>query len=90
MATVKTAISLDHELFERVEKLAFEENRSRSAVFADAITKYIAMHEAAQLARSYDDFYKNYEQTDEDKMILEGIRRSAAEVIAMNSDGEEW
>ncbi len=41
---MKTAVSIPNDLFEKVERLVRQEKRSRSAVFAAALTEYVARH----------------------------------------------
>lgn len=41
---MKTAISLPDELFEQAERLASRMNKSRSQVYAAALTEYVARH----------------------------------------------
>ena len=90
MATVKTAISIDRDLYDQIDRLAVERHSSRSSVLSEAARNYIELQNAVKLARSYNEFYKDYEPTEEDRQILEGIRRSAARVVAMTTDGDEW
>lgn len=59
MANVKTAISIDKELFEKVDNLAHELNTSRSRVFTVAATEFIQRHKNQKLLlainAAYDD-----------------------------------
>jgi len=41
---MKTAVSIPDELFEKVERLARREGRSRSEVFSAALAEYVARH----------------------------------------------
>ncbi|RPI78874.1 MAG: ribbon-helix-helix domain-containing protein [Desulfobacteraceae bacterium] len=56
---VKTAISLDDELFQKIEAISKELQISRSRLFALAVQEFIAHHENLQLLHSinlaYDD-----------------------------------
>ena len=56
---VKTAVSLPNELFERAERLAQRLGRSRSALYAEALTAYLGSLEGedevtAALDAAYD------------------------------------
>ncbi|HXH95306.1 MAG TPA: ribbon-helix-helix protein, CopG family [Thermoanaerobaculia bacterium] len=41
---MKTAVSIPDEVFEKVERLARREKRSRSEVFSAALREYVARH----------------------------------------------
>jgi metal-responsive CopG/Arc/MetJ family transcriptional regulator len=41
---MKTAVSIPDDVFEKVEKLARRERRSRSEVFSAALREYVARH----------------------------------------------
>ena len=41
---MKTAVSIPDEVFEKVERLARREKRSRSEVFSTALREYVARH----------------------------------------------
>ena len=41
---MKTAVSIPHDIFERAERLASQERRSRSDVYAAALDEYLARH----------------------------------------------
>ena len=41
---MKTAVSIPDEIFEKVERLAEREGRSRNEVYAAALRKYVARH----------------------------------------------
>jgi hypothetical protein len=45
MPNVKTAISLDSELFHQAERLAEELNLTRSGLYASALAEYLARHQ---------------------------------------------
>ncbi len=63
---VKTAISLNDSLFEKVESLTQELNMSRSRLFAIAVQEFIERHETrrmmAAINEAYDDFPDEEEQ----------------------------
>ena len=41
---MKTAVSIPDDIFERAERMALREQRSRSAVYAAALDEYLARH----------------------------------------------
>ena len=41
---MKTAVSIPDDIFERAERLASQEQRSRSEVYATALDEYLARH----------------------------------------------
>ena len=41
---MRIAVSIPNDLFERIERLRRQERRSRSEVFAAALTEYVARH----------------------------------------------
>ena len=41
---MKTAVSIPDEIFERAERLAKRNRRSRSELYADALDEYVARH----------------------------------------------
>ena len=44
LRALKTAVSIPDEIFEKVERLAKREQRSRSAVYSAALREYVARH----------------------------------------------
>ena len=71
MATVKTAISLDQELFAQVEELASSLKVSRSRVFALAAEDFVRRRLNAQITRQLNEAYSD-EAREED---LETVRQ---------------
>ena len=74
MPTVKTAISLDQNLFEKVNHFAEELHVSRSRLFALAIEDYMKSKEnqmlLEQLNTAYSDFPDEEENIKHKQMIL--------------------
>ncbi|MDQ7825176.1 MAG: ribbon-helix-helix protein, CopG family [Candidatus Eremiobacteraeota bacterium] len=66
MATIKTAISIEKDLFTRVEELAQVMHVSRSKVFQEALLAYLEKYEnqqlLAELNRAYADSTTTAEQ----------------------------
>ena len=60
MASIKTAISIDKPLFEKVDDLAQELNTSRSRIFALAASEFVQRYKNLKLLeainKAYDDF----------------------------------
>lgn len=51
---MKTAVSIPDEVFEKVERLARRAGRSRSEVFAAALTEYVARHAPDEVTEAMD------------------------------------
>ncbi len=72
MSYVKTAISIDRSLFEKINDLANEMNTSRSRVFALAAEEFIQRHKNKELLNAinsaYDDVRDENESTFKSKM----------------------
>ena len=80
MATVKTAISIQESLFDRVNDLAEELQIPRSQVFALAVEEFIRQHENRgifeALNEAYDDAPDPAEET-----LREGMRRRQRQLV---------
>jgi metal-responsive CopG/Arc/MetJ family transcriptional regulator len=51
---MKTAISIPDDVFEKAERLAKREGRSRSDVFAAAVREYVARHAPDEVTEAMD------------------------------------
>ena len=51
---MKTAVSVPDDVFERAERLARREGRSRSEVYSAALRDYVARHEPDDIAEALD------------------------------------
>jgi metal-responsive CopG/Arc/MetJ family transcriptional regulator len=51
---MKTAVSIPDEVFEKVERLARRERRSRSEVFSAALREYVARHAPDEVTEAMD------------------------------------
>ena len=69
MAIVKTAISLDQELYAQVEELAASLKVSRSRVFALAAQDYLRRQENKQLLEQINAAYDDAPDPEEDKHL---------------------
>lgn len=70
--SVKTAISLTRETFERAEKLRRAEGLSRSEFYAKAIDKAVRAQELQAAIDRYVEAYKRYPETPEELAVAEG------------------
>jgi metal-responsive CopG/Arc/MetJ family transcriptional regulator len=66
--TVKTAISIDKELFEKVDNLAHELNISRSRIFAVAATEFIRHHKNQKLLEAINAAYDDVPDVKEESL----------------------
>ncbi len=57
MKTVKTAISIEKSLFERVNELAEELQMPRSQVFVSAVEEFIERHENLKILQALNEVY---------------------------------
>ncbi len=74
MSTVKTAISIDKPLFEKINNLADEMNTSRSRVFALAAEEFIQRHKNKELLNAINSVYDDVR--DESESTLKSMMRS--------------
>lgn len=51
---MKTAVSVPKDVFEKAERLAKREGRSRSEVYSSALREYVARHSPDELTASID------------------------------------
>lgn len=80
MATVKTAISLPRDLFERAEALAHKMRVSQSRLFALAVEAFIQNHENQQLLNELNAAYGDAPDATE-QMILERTRQQHQQIL---------
>lgn len=87
MGTVKTAISIDSELFDKINTLADEIKLSRSQIFTQAVKYFIDRKNNLELIRRINQAYSDTIDTiDEDETErLELSKQKYAEIIK-----EEW
>jgi len=85
MPGVKTAISLDENLFKKVNEVAHELHVSRSKIFTLAVLDFLKKQEnktfLAQLNEAYED-----QPTKEENKILKSMRKSHKKM----SEQERW
>ncbi len=85
MPGVKTAISLDENLFNKVNEIAHELHVSRSRVFTLAVIDYLEKQENISLLAQINEAYDDH-PTKEEKNILNSMRKSHKEM----SKKEQW
>jgi len=52
--SMKTAVSIPDEVFERAERLARRTKKSRSRLFSDALAEYVARHAPEEVTEAMD------------------------------------
>ena len=52
--SMKTAVSIPDEVFERAERLARRTKKSRSRLFSDALAEYVARHASEEVTEAMD------------------------------------
>jgi metal-responsive CopG/Arc/MetJ family transcriptional regulator len=70
MSGVKTAISLDEELFDKVNKLARKLHVSRSRLFTIAVKDYLKKQENQTLLAQLNDAYSDHTDDEERKISI--------------------
>ena len=80
MATVKTAISIQESLFDRVNELAEELQIPRSQLFALAVEEFIRQHENRGIFEALNDAYGDAPDPAEEA-LREGMRRRQRQLV---------
>ena len=78
--TIKTAVSLRRDLFERGEALARKMHLSRSRLFALALEEFVQNHENRQLLDRLNTAYADSPDAAE-RMILDGMRQQHRRIL---------
>ncbi len=81
MSTVKTAVSIEQELFDWVEQTADHDGVSRSSIFSQALLTLRRVRESERLLNEYNTFYGKYGVSEEDKVVLPAVNRSASRIL---------
>jgi metal-responsive CopG/Arc/MetJ family transcriptional regulator len=84
MATIKTAISIDKNLFDTVNELAAEIKLSRSQIFSQAVQYFIDKRDDLDLIRRINRAYSDVLDADETK-LLEKSKKKYKEIVK-----EKW
>ncbi|MBF6604372.1 MAG: ribbon-helix-helix protein, CopG family [Chloroflexi bacterium] len=80
---MKTAVSVPDDVFERAERLARREGRSRSDVYSTALREYVARHAPDELTDAID---RSMAELDDDAITDTFVATAAAHVMASS----EW
>jgi metal-responsive CopG/Arc/MetJ family transcriptional regulator len=84
MAVIKTAISIDESLFDKINRLSEEIKLSRSQIFSQAVRYFIERKNNLELVRKINQAYSDV--LDEDEMeCLDKSKRKYKEIFK-----EEW
>lgn len=78
---MKTAISLPDDLFKAADELASKQGRSRSELYALALTEFLSSHGEDSAVRKLDRLAKEI-----DTSLDAGVKRAAARVL----ESSEW
>jgi len=84
MGGVKTAISLDEELFNKVNKLASDMHVSRSRLFTIAVKEYLKKQENQSLLAQLNEAYSDYPD-DEEKKVSQSMNAEHSKIIKQES-----
>ena len=83
MGVVKTAISLQENLFQQMEQLAGDLNLSRSSLIAIALQEFIERHENKRLLDQLNAAYEDDPQTEEVE-LSQDLRRPHRRIVEMD------
>ena len=81
MSNVKTAISLESELFQQAEAIAREMQIPRSRLFALALEEFIHRYQNRQLLEQINAAYAEEEPNTEEQAIQRGMRQRMRQVL---------
>lgn len=74
MTAIKTAISIDEEIYDKVESMTKQLHISRSQFFAQAATYMIERNNDLELLRKINEAYSSIEETDTEVKQKKGER----------------
>ena len=77
---MKTTISVSDDVFEAIERLARRTKKSRTQLFSDAVTEYVARHAAGEITGAIDRLYAELE-TGPDQFAAAAARRTLERVV---------
>lgn len=80
MVFIKTAVSLDEDLFKKAEKLSREMDISRSRFFQFALSSYIEQYENVKLLEMINDSYSP-KATKEEKNLRKVMKRYHKKIV---------
>jgi len=78
---MKTAVSVPSMLFERADRLARKMKKSRSQLYSDAISEYVARHDPAEVTKALDKLYSELDSRP---------HRSLSEAARRVLEASEW
>ncbi len=84
MPGVKTAISLEENLFNKVNKLASDMHVSRSKLFTLAVKDYLKKQESKKLLAQLNAAYSD-SQSEEEKLISKAMHKRHREIVGQES-----
>jgi len=84
MTTVKTAISIQKDLFDQVNELAEDLQMPRSQLFVLAVEEFIKRHENRKILEALNAAYSDAPDPSEE-ILREGMRRQHRQLVE-----EEW
>ncbi|MHB1845991.1 MAG: ribbon-helix-helix protein, CopG family [Deltaproteobacteria bacterium] len=73
---MKTAISVPDAVFDEAERLARKLGKSRSELYRDALSEYVARHEPARVTEALDALYGEPVSEEEDAFGRAAARRT--------------
>lgn len=76
---MKTAISLPDALFEEVERIAEAAGKTRSEVYREALTEYVARRDVQSVTRAFNEAVEGIDQTP-DEWLVEARRQALQRV----------
>ena len=89
MPAVKTAVSMDEELFRQVEETAQEMKVSRSRVVVLALRDYLKRRERRRITEQLNAVYgEDYELDEEDKGFIRRGKRTIRRIA--EEEGDRW
>ena len=87
MSAVKTAISIDEQLFKRLEAMRKKLGLSRSELFAQAIREFLHRAETRTIIDAFNDVYADYEPDVRDEAFRSQASRLMAERLQEEDGG---
>ena len=79
--SMKTAIYIDQELFDKAEKFSYAAEMSRSKLYCTAISEYIQNHTQDNITEKLNNYYSNHESRLDDDLKA---------VVYRAFDREDW
>jgi metal-responsive CopG/Arc/MetJ family transcriptional regulator len=80
MPTVKTAISIDRDLFEEIERISSEIHVPRSRLFSQAVENFVKQKENILLLKKLNDVYAKH-PTPEDLSFVRAAKKARHKIF---------